>query len=157
MSVWRKLAFGLLACSPAILVAPVLAQSGSDGASRFVLAQAETPAAGGEAAEAQAAQGAEAEADSGEVTAASFTEAFLGDPAHVTGGKEVWEGTCQHCHGSKAYPGKAPKLRPGKYTPEFVYDRVTNGFRKMPPWKDILTDEERMNVVAYILSSKFSP
>jgi len=34
---------------------------------------------------------------------------------------------------------------------------VTNGFRKMPAWGDIFSDEERMSVVAYILSKDFSP
>jgi mono/diheme cytochrome c family protein len=131
-----------------------------------IIAQAD-PGAGGE--QAAAAQGeasgetedsedaAAGEDASGESDAVVFTEEFLNDPAHQAGGKEVWEGTCQHCHGAKAYPGKAPKLRPRKYTPDFVYDRVTNGYRKMPAWKDVFTDEERMNVVAYVLSRKFSP
>jgi cytochrome c5 len=37
-----------------------------------------------------------------------------------------------------------------------VYDRVTNGFRAMPPWKQEFSDEERKAVVAYILSKEFS-
>lgn len=86
-----------------------------------------------------------------------FTEAFLNDPQHLESGKEIWEDQCRHCHGRSAYPGKAPKLKPKTYEPDFVYERVTNGFRKMPPWKDVYTDEERMNVVAYILSRKFAP
>jgi hypothetical protein len=34
---------------------------------------------------------------------------------------------------------------------------VTDGFRKMPPWKDIYTWEERKSVVAYVKSGDFSP
>lgn len=86
-----------------------------------------------------------------------FTDAFLQDQANIDIGKEVWVDQCQHCHGKNAYPGKAPKLKPRRYTADFVFDRVTNGFRKMPGWKDAYTKEERMGVTAWILSSKFSP
>jgi hypothetical protein len=34
---------------------------------------------------------------------------------------------------------------------------VTDGFRKMPPWKEIYNREERMSVVAYVKSGDFSP
>lgn len=88
-----------------------------------------------------------------------MTRDYLKEPAHIAVGKQVWEEQCKHCHGSSAYPGKAPRLTPRRYRdrPEFVWDRVTNGFRKMPAWKDVYSDEERMGVVAYILSKSFSP
>lgn len=86
-----------------------------------------------------------------------FTEAYLSDAANVTEGEELWAKQCRHCHGSKAYPGKAPKLKPAKYKPDFVFKRVTKGFRKMPAWKDVYTREQRMSIVAYVLSDKFSP
>jgi len=86
-----------------------------------------------------------------------FTPEFLADPEHIAAGKEIWMGQCTLCHGAKAYPGKAPKLKPKRYTPEFVYDRITNGFRKMPPWGEVYDEEERMDLVAWVLSRKFSP
>ncbi len=86
-----------------------------------------------------------------------FTEAYLTDPANIMAGHAVWLEQCQHCHGAKAYPGKAPKLQPRRYKPEFVYRRVTDGFRKMPSWKDVFSDEQRMEVTAYVLSKTFSP
>ena len=86
-----------------------------------------------------------------------FTQEFLADASNISAGAEIWTNQCRHCHGSSAYPGKAPKLKPGRYKPEFVYVRVTNGFGKMPAWKDIFNLEQRMNVVAYVLSSEFSP
>jgi cytochrome c5 len=86
-----------------------------------------------------------------------FTPEFLADPEHIAAGKEIWQAQCALCHGANAYPGKAPKLKPKRYTPNFVYDRITNGFRKMPPWKDVYDEEERMDLVAWILSRKFSP
>lgn len=75
----------------------------------------------------------------------------------IAGGQEIWQDQCAHCHGAKAYPGKAPKLTPRRYTPAFVYDRVTYGFRKMPPWEDAYSEEERIAVVAWVMSRRFSP
>ena len=97
-----------------------------------------------------------------EVTAAAeavpeFNEAYLGNPENYVLGKEVWVDQCRHCHGKSAYPGKAPKLKPRRYKADFVFDRVTNGFRKMPAWGEVFSLEERMSVVAYILSQEFSP
>jgi len=87
----------------------------------------------------------------------TFDNAYLSNAANIDAGKTVWTNQCRHCHGSSAYPGKAPKLNPGAYTPDFVYDRVTYGFRGMPPWKSVFTLEERKAVVAYIKSDSFSP
>ena len=86
-----------------------------------------------------------------------FDAAYLGAAANIKAGQAVWASQCRHCHGSSAYPGKAPKLSPGGMDPEFVFDRVTNGFRAMPPWKGVFTLEERKAVVAYIKSDSFSP
>lgn len=86
-----------------------------------------------------------------------FEPAFLKDAANVDAGKTVWQEQCRHCHGNSAYPGKAPKLKPGSYTPDFIYDRVTYGFKAMPPWKAVFSLQQRMAVVAYIKSDSFSP
>jgi mono/diheme cytochrome c family protein len=86
-----------------------------------------------------------------------LSPAYLDDPANVSAGKRIWEEQCRHCHGRMAYPGKAPKLKPRRYKPAFVFKRVTKGFRKMPAWQDVFTREERMNVVAYVLSKGFAP
>lgn len=86
-----------------------------------------------------------------------FDKAYLANAGAIASGEQVWTAQCRHCHGRAAYPGKAPKLSPGGMEPEFIYDRVTNGFGKMPPWKDVFTIEQRKGVVAYIKSSSFSP
>lgn len=86
-----------------------------------------------------------------------FSDAVLNDPEIIAAGGEIWGDQCRHCHGRSAYPGKAPKLKPRKYKPEFVFDRVTNGFRKMPAWKDVYSVDERVAIVAYVKSKKFSP
>jgi mono/diheme cytochrome c family protein len=92
-----------------------------------------------------------------EEPAPTFDAAFLVNDGNIKLGEEVWQKQCRHCHGSAAYPGKAPKLRPGAYTPDFVYDRVTYGFRGMPSWRALFSIEERMGVVAYVKSERFSP
>lgn len=85
----------------------------------------------------------------------AFTPEFLRDPKTLELGKKVWQERCTFCHGKTAYPGKAPRLDPSRYTPEFVYDRVTNGFRAMPAWKHEYSEEERKAVAAYVMSREF--
>jgi mono/diheme cytochrome c family protein len=87
----------------------------------------------------------------------SFNTAFMSNPENIKGGEVIWAEQCRHCHGASAYPGKAPKINPVLLEPDFIFDRVTNGFQKMPPWKDVFSEEQRMNVVAYIKSKQFSP
>jgi mono/diheme cytochrome c family protein len=86
-----------------------------------------------------------------------FTEEFLNDPKTITWGKELFEQECQNCHGTTAYPGKAPKLKPKKLTAEDVYLRMTYGWRTMPPWEEVLSQDERMALTAYVKSKNFSP
>ena len=105
-----------------------------------------------------------AQANAKEATAAvtdepvpKFDAAYLTNVANIKIGEGVWANQCRHCHGNSAYPGKAPKLSPGSMEPDFIFDRVTNGFRKMPAWKEVFTLEERKGIVAYIKSDSFSP
>ncbi len=86
-----------------------------------------------------------------------FDPGYLRDPTNIKIGQGVWNTQCRHCHGASAYPGKAPKLNPGNLEPEFIFDRVTYGFKAMPPWKAVFTLEERKGVVAYIKSDGFAP
>jgi len=85
-----------------------------------------------------------------------FPKEILGDAAYEAEGKEVFGKICKFCHGKSAYPGKAPKLNPSRYTPEFVYDRVTNGFRGMPAFKEQFSEKELKAVTAFIMSKGFS-
>jgi mono/diheme cytochrome c family protein len=85
-----------------------------------------------------------------------LTEEFLSDPAQIALGQELFQGQCSKCHGKGAYPGKAPKLNARKLTPEDVYLRVAYGFRRMPAWEDVYTDEELMAITAYVKSDRFS-
>ena len=91
------------------------------------------------------------------IAAQVFTEEFLNDRANFEAGRDLWFGQCALCHGTKAYPGKAPKLKPARYKPEFVFKRTYKGFKGMPAWRDIFTIEEIRMMVAYIKSPDFSP
>lgn len=86
-----------------------------------------------------------------------FTAEFLDDPANFQAGKEIWFAQCTHCHGYKAYPGKAPKLKPARYKPTFVFKRTYKGFKKMPSWKEVFTIDEIRQVVAYVKGQGFAP
>ncbi len=86
-----------------------------------------------------------------------FTESYLSDPANIENGKVLWADQCRHCHGRSAYPGKAPKLVPRRYEPDFVYARIAYGFRKMPAWGDVYSTAEIKDLVAFIMSDNFSP
>jgi len=82
---------------------------------------------------------------------------MLKDPKVIAGGEALWKENCAHCHGSKAYPGKAPKLQPHKYKPDFVWDRVHNGFKDMPAWKELYSPEQVIALVAWVMSEDFWP
>jgi mono/diheme cytochrome c family protein len=84
-----------------------------------------------------------------------FSPEFLADPARIEVGRAVWLARCQFCHGRRAYPGKAPRLEPSRYTPAFVYDRVANGYQGMPAWRQEFSVEQLKSVVAYVLSRDF--
>lgn len=86
-----------------------------------------------------------------------FSEAFLADKDNFEAGKELWFEQCTHCHGYKAYPGKAPKLKPRKYKPTFVFKRVYKGFKKMPGWSETYSIDEIRMIVVYVKSQGFSP
>jgi mono/diheme cytochrome c family protein len=95
-------------------------------------------------------------ADGGHADETGLTPEYLSDPANVDLGQELFKGQCAKCHGKGAYPGKAPKLNAKKLSPEDIYLRVTYGFRRMPAWEEVFTDEERMAITAYMKSRHFS-
>jgi cytochrome c len=86
-----------------------------------------------------------------------FTEEFMSDSANIENGKTLWFKQCTLCHGYKAYPGKAPKLKPNRYKPEFVFKRTYKGFKKMPAWRETFTIDEIRAMVAYIKNPDFAP
>jgi cytochrome c2 len=77
-------------------------------------------------------------------------------------GKEVFENNCSVCHNSdstetKMGPGlkgisKRPKMSTtGKApTDANILEKISEGGNSMPPYKDVLSDEEKANVVAFL-------
>jgi mono/diheme cytochrome c family protein len=85
-----------------------------------------------------------------------LTEEFMKDPAHIELGQQLFRQQCTKSHGGGAYPGKAPKLRVKKLSPEDIYLRTTYGYGRMPAWENVFTDPERMAITAYMKSPHFS-
>ena len=81
-----------------------------------------------------------------------FTEAFLTAEENILLGKKRFLQRCTYCHAKTGVSGKGPQLRPSKRDPEFIFNRITNGYEGMPAWKTILSDEDRRAIVAYIRS-----
>lgn len=86
----------------------------------------------------------------------TLTEEFLNDPDNIADGKKLFQKQCARCHGSRAYPGKAPKLKEKKYQADFVYKRITKGFRGMPAWRNRYNETQRKSITAYIMSKDFT-
>ena len=86
-----------------------------------------------------------------------LTDDFLSDPENIRLGHELWQQQCVKCHGAGSYPGKAPKLNPGRMAPDEIYLKTTYGFGRMPPWEHVFSDHERMAITAYMKSDRFSP
>jgi mono/diheme cytochrome c family protein len=85
-----------------------------------------------------------------------FSEEFMTDMANIRAGRDLFHAQCGHCHGSRAYPGKAPRLRPERYDPEFVFWVIQGGYGRMPSFEERFTEEETKQIVAWVMSSLFS-
>jgi len=63
---------------------------------------------------------------------------------------------CAHCHGAdlsgtKKAPALPVTLRKNKvWTPQAMTAQILDGGKKMPPFRDSLTDEEAAQLVAYL-------
>jgi len=125
------------------LIVVVVAALGTAGLAERALGQSSTPVA--------------SEPEPPRDPAPTIPATLLKDTAMISQGEKIWHEQCTHCHGARAYPGKAPKLQPRTYKPEFVWDRVHNGFRGMPAWKEVYKPEEVLALVAYVLSDDFFP
>lgn len=91
----------------------------------------------------------------GDLSGMEFTESYLKEPENIARGKQLWAKRCVVCHGKTSYSRSAPKLSAKPYQPIFIYDRITNGFNRMPAFKSILSLAERRSIVAYVKSLYF--
>jgi len=78
----------------------------------------------------------------------------------VSAGKEVFNGTCAHCHGPDAIQSERRidlRLLQNRYGDDMrakFWTTVHEGrpAKGMPPWKEVFTDEQFENIYAYLLT-----
>ena len=91
----------------------------------------------------------------GLAAAAPAPPATDGDPAS---GKEVFNGTCAHCHGPDAVVQERRinlrrlQVKYGEQMEETFFTTVTNGrpAKGMPAWKDVFKHEDFVNILSYL-------
>ena len=71
-------------------------------------------------------------------------------------GQGIFAKNCVYCHGDQGSGGKAKKLQGREFEADYLFKTITNGRRRgslvMPPWKRSLSEEQRWQLVAFILS-----
>jgi ABC-type amino acid transport substrate-binding protein len=90
-----------------------------------------------------------------EPAAQGATAATKGDAAS---GKEVFNGTCAHCHGPNAVVEdrkinlRRLQIKYGDQMDETFFTTVTNGrpAKGMPAWKDVFKHEDFVNILSYL-------
>ncbi len=94
--------------------------------------------------------------------AVELKEADLANPDVIAAGKKRFNRSCFYCHGYEGVGGKGASLQ---RRPDLAADIIFNTILKgrisgssvMPPWKNVLTEEEITQLVAYIISLRDMP
>jgi len=81
-------------------------------------------------------------------------------PDLIAQGKEVFNGTCAHCHGPDAVQGvkkidlRRLKLRYGEDAASMFWKTVHEGRpeKGMPPWKEVFSDDQFKQIFAFLSS-----
>ncbi|HEX4985288.1 MAG TPA: cytochrome c [Burkholderiales bacterium] len=94
--------------------------------------------------------------------AVEIREADLANPEFIAAGKKRFARSCFYCHGQEGAGGKgAPLQRRPDLTPDLIFNTISNGRVRgsatMPPWKNTLSEEEIVQLVAYIVSLRDMP
>lgn len=79
------------------------------------------------------------------------------DKARIEAGENVYNTNCQVCHGDQLVStGQTFDLRRLKDADRARFDNsVRNGKNQMPPWKDVLSDQEIDQVWSYIRANAY--
>lgn len=87
----------------------------------------------------------------------------LRDVQHIEAGYKIFSGLCAgYCHGPEGTAKRGPALRnrPELKTHTLFYV-ISNGRKRsgnpMPPWKNLLTEAQIWQLVAYIVSLRDAP
>lgn len=94
------------------------------------------------------------------IVLAQMTTAAAATPEAVKSGREIFNGTCAHCHGPDAVQSERHidlrrlQRRYGDEAREKYWKTVHEGrpAKGMPPWNEVFTDEQLDNVYAYLLT-----
>jgi len=83
-------------------------------------------------------------------------QAAVSDQALIGPGKTTYAQKCSHCHGPNMVTGGtvAPDLRAFPDDNTRFTTTVKHGKNNMPPWKDILSDQEITEVWAFVSSRR---
>jgi mono/diheme cytochrome c family protein len=75
----------------------------------------------------------------------------------IEAGESVYNNNCQNCHGDRLVnTGQTFDLRRLTAGDRARFDNsVRNGKNQMPPWKDVLSDEEIDQVWRYVLTNTY--
>ncbi|MEH2487721.1 c-type cytochrome [Bradyrhizobium sp. AZCC 2230] len=95
---------------------------------------------------------------------AKESEAHAGDSGSTEAGREIFNSTCAHCHGTDAVQGERRidlrrlQLRYGENARSTFWATVREGrpAKGMPAWKDVFTDEDLNNIYAYLTTVQAS-
>jgi cytochrome c55X len=78
------------------------------------------------------------------------------DPVQVERGRQLYSDRCSHCHGLNMVTAGTVTYDLREFPrnqEERFFESVTNGKNnRMPPWGDVLTQEEIGDIWAYVLS-----
>lgn len=94
------------------------------------------------------------------IVLAQLTTVAAATPEAVSAGREVFNGTCAHCHGPDAVQSERRidlrllNRRYGDDMRETYWKTVHEGrpSKGMPAWNEVFTDEQLDNVYAYLLT-----
>jgi mono/diheme cytochrome c family protein len=90
-------------------------------------------------------------------TASAQDAASAPEKARIEAGENVYNNNCQNCHGDRLVnTGQTFDLRRLTAGDRARFDTsVRNGRNQMPPWKDVLSDEEIDQVWHYIRANAY--
>jgi mono/diheme cytochrome c family protein len=99
---------------------------------------------------------ADSKAASGSPEAEAKARVFDDREQSVARGEKRFNQSCVYCHGHRGSGGKAKKLQGRKFDPDYLFKTITKGKRRgslvMPPWEKTFSDQERWELVTFILS-----
>lgn len=88
--------------------------------------------------------------------AAAQQQAAIGDQALIGPGRTAYAQKCSHCHGPNMVTAGtvAPDLRSFPDDNARFVTTVKQGKNNMPPWKDVLSDQEISEIWAFVSSRR---